>query len=645
MMQPPIRLPFASRRLFKHNLNGRHVTTTNFGELSPVYFRFIQPGDKIRIASNFTIRTQPLALPTYGSVQHKLHAFFVPMRLVYKYFNEFMQGQRVLRSTAYTPNLPRCSTFDLMKLFLDFGLYGYNGDSSVPSSKWAYVVEKLTIDDDSTITADEIPQGEFGQTDAQGRTHPSDFIVWLDTSFTGITEVTAGWYAFKLTTLGRYWLKVWNSLGYSWNWTTQATAHISVQLLTFGCFCKMYLDYFCPSQYVPSSRINVLLDEFQNWNVDSQPLEALRHGIESISLAYDNDYFTSAWSEFDSVVSYSNLSPNPNVRILASDMTGQDVNDRQNEVVNTSEVDGTVLNDVDANHGITAFGLRLLQSVENWMTRNNYAGSRAVERMFARFGIKVPDYRYQRSEYIGSDVCDFVISDVTNMAESADFDLGSYAGKMWAQKRDCNVFQYDATEYGFVIVVNTIMPIIEYYQGIDRINLCLDKFDFPTPEFDRLGNEAIAFGELFADFKVGSPNLDDARNLDLAAAFRGDEVANPNRVYGFAPRYSWAKISRSYCTGAYRVPTLAPEIEAFNLMRKFEVKDAANMRAQTSQMLYVDAKQYDRIFSVDENLSDEFFPSYFFQVSLLSRMNDISDSIPLQGEGEGVSDGNGSQIN
>lgn len=644
MIQPPIRLPFASRRLFKHNLDCRHITTANFGELSPVYFRFVQPGDKLRIQPTFTIRTQPLALPTYGAVVHKLHSFFVPMRLVYKYFNEFMQGQQVLRGTAYTPNLPRCSTFDLMQLFLDSSCYGRYSIPSDFSSTWAYVVEKVTISDDSSIDETEIPTGVFGQTDQEGRTNPSDFIVWLDTRFTGITAQTTGWYAFKLTSLGRYWLKVFNSLGYSWNWTSYTEGHTPVNLLAFGAFCKMYLDYFCPSQFAPSSQINILLNDFENWNANSQVLEVLRHGIDSISLAYDNDYFTSAWSEFDSVVSGGTINPSPNQQLWVHDMNGVSEDDNA-ELVNTTNSTGSQLTDTNAGSQFTAFGLRLLQSVENWMTRNNYAGSRAVERMFARFGIKVPDVRYQRAEYIGTDVVSFNISDVTNLAESQDFDLGSYAGKMWAQKTNGNVFQYDASEYGFVLVVSTIMPIIDYYQGIDRINLCTDKFDFPTPEFDKLGNEAIAFGELFADYKVGSPNLNDSPLLYPAEYFRGDESARPSAVFGFASRYSWAKIPRSYCTGAYRVPTLAPEIEAFNLMRKFHIKDSHNLRAQSSEVLFVDAEQYDRIFSVDENLSDEFFPSYFFNVSLLSRMNDISDSIPLQGEGDGVSDGNGAQIN
>ena len=108
MFFPQLNIPIAGLKKYHHNLSAPHITSCNFGQPAPVYYRYLQPGDKISVDSRFTIRTQPLVLPTYGKVYSKLHSFFVPYRLVFKDFVDVLEGVRKL---GHQTSIPKVNTF------------------------------------------------------------------------------------------------------------------------------------------------------------------------------------------------------------------------------------------------------------------------------------------------------------------------------------------------------------------------------------------------------------------------------------------------------------------------------------------------------------------------------------------------------
>lgn len=624
MFFPNLNIPIAGLDKYHHNLSTPHVTSCNFGEPAPVYYRFLDIGDTIKVQPSFTIRTQPLVLPTYGKVYSKLHSFFVPFRLVYSNFVKWREGQRTIGANM---DLPKINTLQIYELFTS--LLCARSQSAAGSSPFDFLAYDVGVDFRSYTDEISCPDySELGTIQI-----PYDFCVY---------DIHQGfWKCIQLTSLGRYWLRIFNSLGYSWNWLAWPNAHKSVEIVSLGCFFKAYLDFFVPSQYQNAHPISAFLNSLDSSQGNIQQL--LMDVIKKFPCAYDSDYFTSAWSTFDSQIPQDgNYAPNP-FSPLFTDNLGRPNNDdvyNEEKVFDTAST-GPVLEQYLGETTLTSFGLRVLRAVDNYLTRNNWAGSRAVERILARFGVKVPEFRYNYTEYCGSDASEFNISDVTNLTESHDFDLGSYAGKMWNQNLS-KQFVYDAKEPGLFIIIHAIMPAIDYYQGTDRLHLCLNRFDWYTQEFDSIGNDAIPVAEIYDDFGIGVDNAQIASEVEIDTLTTGDNPNLPKKIFGFLPRYTHFKVPRGWLTGAYRVPSLRMEIDGFNLYRKISATDA--IRAQ-GNFLYMDSKEYDRIFSVDENLSDKFFPSFYFNVDLESKMKSISDSIPLDGKGDMSVTSNGNILN
>ena len=72
------------------NLSHEHHTTTDFGLLVPVFCQECIPGDKFRASTEAVIKLQPLLAPTMSRIDVFFHYFFVPNRLLYEDWEDFI---------------------------------------------------------------------------------------------------------------------------------------------------------------------------------------------------------------------------------------------------------------------------------------------------------------------------------------------------------------------------------------------------------------------------------------------------------------------------------------------------------------------------------------------------------------------------
>lgn len=77
---------------YKHNLSYTHLTTGNFGDLIPVGWWEVLPGDSFRASTSVFTRCTPLLSPVMHPCQVRLHSFFVPVRLVEPDWEKFITG-------------------------------------------------------------------------------------------------------------------------------------------------------------------------------------------------------------------------------------------------------------------------------------------------------------------------------------------------------------------------------------------------------------------------------------------------------------------------------------------------------------------------------------------------------------------------
>lgn len=178
--------------------------------------------------------------------------------------------------------------------------------------------------------------------------------------------------------------------------------------------------------------------------------------------------------------------------------------------------------------------LRLAVAQQKHLERMNLFGTRWTEFLLGHFGERIADSTVQRPVHIGSIRTPMQISEVLQTSATGltggSTALGEVAGH--GINMDSNhVGRYRAREWGVLLGIMCIMPEADYQQGIDRMWLKSDRYDFYTPEFAQLSDQAIEEVELKAS-STGSENETIFGYIGSWDQYR----SRPNRVCGYFRR-------------------------------------------------------------------------------------------------------------
>jgi len=77
---------------YKHSLSNTKLFSCDMGELVPCGLTEVLPGDSIQQATNALVRASPLLSPVMHPVNVRIHHWFVPHRLVWEDFEDFITG-------------------------------------------------------------------------------------------------------------------------------------------------------------------------------------------------------------------------------------------------------------------------------------------------------------------------------------------------------------------------------------------------------------------------------------------------------------------------------------------------------------------------------------------------------------------------
>jgi len=143
--------------------------------------------------------------------------------------------------------------------------------------------------------------------------------------------------------------------------------------------------------------------------------------------------------------------------------------------------------------------IRLAWQIQRWMERNARSGVRYTEFLQAHFGVGGNlDARLQRPEYVGGLKAPVIISEVLQTSETTvgGTPQGNLAGHGITVSRE-HIGKYYAQEYGLIMSLLSIMPKPMYSQGINRQWLRRSRYDFYFPEFSTLGEQAVEDAEIY----------------------------------------------------------------------------------------------------------------------------------------------------
>lgn len=189
------------------------------------------------------------------------------------------------------------------------------------------------------------------------------------------------------------------------------------------------------------------------------------------------------------------------------------------------------------NAATTINDFRRALAIQRWLEANARGGARYTEQIQSHFDVVVPDYRLQRAEYLGGGKQPVVISEVlstanTGAAEAGADNVGDMFGHGLSVGRT-NQFTYRCQEHGVVLGFLSVTLRTAYSQGIPKMWLRADKYEFGWPELAHLGEQQILSKEVFYSFD----NDDDDDN----------EV-----LFGYIPRYAEYKFHNDRIAGDFR---------------------------------------------------------------------------------------------
>ena len=201
-----------------------------------------------------------------------------------------------------------------------------------------------------------------------------------------------------------------------------------------------------------------------------------------------------------------------------------------------------VQNDSDPITGKGSFtiaSLRAANALQQWLERNNIAGDRYADQIRAHFGVMPSDAVNQRAVYLGSSsslIYNHSVYQTVGSDPVADVDknpFGSVATKYSSPigSDKCSlVGSFEATEFGYLMVIGSVVPDAVYGTGVNRDFFRSQIGDFAFPLLQGVGDQPIYKAEL-GDFGVDGNTMSDMATFGYTQRF-SEYKFMPDEVHG-----------------------------------------------------------------------------------------------------------------
>lgn len=320
-----------------------------------------------------------------------------------------------------------------------------------------------------------------------------------------------------------------------------------------------YLDTSVPYMPYVSGGVDSASVIFTNSSGPDGSVSSFSDGVEITSLRQRNwakDYFTTA----------STLPQAGNAATLEFD-------------VDTTSGEG--------NFSIAA--LRSANSLQKWLERNNIAGYRYSDQIYAQYGIYPSDAIMDKCIYLGRTSQSVYTRSVFQTASSGESStsnpfssVGAKFGSSQAIGEGSLVDSIRVTEHGFLMVLASLVPHAYYSDGVRRYLSRKVVGDIAFPLLSGMGDQAIMTSELYMP-SYGSDS-----------------------VFGYTDLYAEYKYHDDEVHGLLRD---GESLESFALQRSFSSAPQLG-----SSFLQIPRNYLDQVFAVSDNVTglacwyDIYFP-------------------------------------
>lgn len=470
-----------------------NTLTTQIGDVTPIYCEEVLPGDSVRMETSKVIRLTTLLSPVMGDMYADIYYFFVPNRIIWNHWKEFM-GENT--AGAWTPTttyrVPAIGSPDGgfepgtiadylgYPVKLAWGNTEKNAPSVLPLRAYAQICEDFFRDENlnSHVVID------YGDANSKG------------SNSRGIDHYQKGGLPFVAAKFHDYFTSCLPApqKGPDVNIATQFTGKLPVMSgPTHGAlsFNISGVNHLVPLTYATR-------------DASSRPAYV---GAQSSGAAGGNQTFVSYYTA-------------DHVPYVTNDTT---IGTPSNL---WAYFNGSGVADATADVSITVNSLRIAVLTQMYYEALARAGSRYEEQLQQFFGVSSPDARVNHPEYLGGNRVRINVHEVTNSSQTDEDFLGDVGAKSVTADNHTD-FVKSFTEHGYLIGVMVVRYTHTYSQGLPRHLLRRDTMDFYNPMFANIGEQPVYDVELYANGNVNNKNV-----FGYQEAWADYRYA-PNTVHGF----------------------------------------------------------------------------------------------------------------
>ena len=189
--------------------------------------------------------------------------------------------------------------------------------------------------------------------------------------------------------------------------------------------------------------------------------------------------------------------------------------------------------------------LRQAFQVQKLLERDARGGTRYIEIIRSHFGVRSPDARVQRPEYLGGGSTPVI---VTPIAQTSSTDSTTPQGNLSAMGTasiNRHGFTKSFTEHCLIIGLVSVRADLTYQQGLNRMWSRSTRYDFYWPALSHIGEQGVLNKEIFAQ-----------------------GTATDDLVFGFQERYAEYRYKPSSITGLMR-SNATGTLDAWHLSQDF----------------------------------------------------------------------------
>lgn len=460
------------------------------GELRPIYFDVLQPGDKVRMTSELRTRTMPLVTPVMCEIKERIEWFFVPFDQMYHRFGEWFHGISDNKSALFAddPNsmLPYFSPSGLTNIFrglLD-STYTFN-------DRFAFKGTYLRLMEDIGIP-----------------------ISWIDSLHLNPSQGNLTWPVALSPFIAGAYQKIYQDF-------YRITEREAVDTPSFNfddCYQTPEITSFDRFKKVFGLRYRPRRRDFFT-NLYTSPLfgQTQAGGMSSVDLTKTFNQWLISGLDYRTI-------------------------DSANQ---TDTTDPTAIRPKYANTPNTMYfspsAIRTSFAVDKLLAITQRSAKRVDKQQLAHFGVNMHDGVGTEVVFIGQSESSIKIGDVISTSDTANgltgSPLGQLAGKGYGYNKSGNL-SYTADRAGVLMAIYSAEPLFDYPSyGLDKLNTLINPSDFPRPEFDNLGMQPLFGSQIYL-----TPNDGD-----------GESLGGNSSIMGWQYRWSEWKTKYNVVTGALRL--------------------------------------------------------------------------------------------